>query len=91
MTLETVSLEGNWERTSHYGRADLTSHPLVREAYKIACLIEMCGASEALTRASSAAFALCESLSDYVSHNVEIESLVEQFNDGHTPPEDEDE
>jgi hypothetical protein len=83
-----TTLEGAWERTTNYGRADLTLHPLVREAYKVACLIEMCGVSEQLTRASSAAFALCESLSDDARHNNELESLVEQFNDGHTPPEE---
>src|SRR5712671_6054983 len=54
-------MEEPWLITSNYGRADLTLHPLVREAYKVACLIEMCGASEALTRASCAAFALTES------------------------------
>jgi len=59
-------MEEPWLITSNYGRADLTLHPLVREAYKVACLIEMCGASEALTRASCAAFALTESLSDFV-------------------------
>jgi|SRR5579859_6149367 len=63
---EQPTLEGAWERTTSYGRADLTLHPLVREAYKVACLIEMCGGSEALTRASSAAFALTEKLSDFL-------------------------
>lgn len=88
-----------WEATTRYGRADLTLDPLVREAFKIACLIERCGASEDLTRASSAAFALCESISDKLyslaAHGIaqdakltELEELVEQFNDGHTPPED---
>lgn len=55
-----------WEVTTRYGRADLTLHPLVREAYKVACLIERCGASPELTTASCTAFALCESLSDYM-------------------------
>lgn len=54
-----------WETTTNYGRADLRLDPLVREAYKVGCLIERCGASEDLTRASVAAFALCESLSEH--------------------------
>lgn len=77
-----------WERCTRYGRADLTLHPLVRDAYKVACLIERCGASEALTRASCAAFELCEALSDYARHSNELEELVEQFQDGHTPSEE---
>lgn len=77
-----------WEVTTNYGRADLTLHPLVREAYKVACLIERCGASPELTAASCAAFALCESLSDLARHFNELEALVEQFNDGHTPPDE---
>ena len=76
-----------WHVTANYGRADLTLHPLVREAYKVACLIERCGASEDLTRASSAAFALCESLSDFMIAYKEVEELVSQFDDGHTQPE----
>lgn len=54
-----------WETVVTYGRADLRLHILVREAYKVACLIEDCGGSEALTTASSAAFALSELLSDH--------------------------
>jgi hypothetical protein len=54
-----------WETTTSYGRADLTLHPLIREAYKVACLIENCGASPELTTASCAAFDLCEKLADY--------------------------
>ncbi len=81
-------MEEPWVITSNYGRADLTVHPLVREAFKVACLIERCGASVELTAASTAAFALCESLSDYARHTRELEELIEQFNDGHTPPED---
>jgi len=53
-----------WETTTQYGRADLTLHPIMRDAYKVAVLIERCGASEDLTRASSAAFELCERLFD---------------------------
>jgi hypothetical protein len=53
-----------WERVTRYGRADLTAHPLIREAYKVACLIERCGASVELTQASSAAFDLCEKFAD---------------------------
>lgn len=77
-----------WERCTRYGRADLTLHPLVRDAYKVACLIERCGGSPELTAASCAAFALCEALSDYARHTCELEELVEQFNDGHTSPEE---
>jgi hypothetical protein len=75
-----------WETTTRYGRADLRLHPLVREAYKVACLIEDCGGSPELTLASSTAFALCESLSDHMRYFNELQHLVEQFNDGHTPP-----
>lgn len=56
-----------WETTARYGRADLTRHPLIREAYKVACLIERCGASPELTAASSAAFDLCETLSEQMN------------------------
>lgn len=55
-----------WETTTNYGRADLTLDPVVRECYRVACLIERCGASEDLTRASSAAFDLCEKVSDLI-------------------------
>jgi hypothetical protein len=41
---------------TNYAGVDLTRHPVLKEAYRIACLIEACGASEALTRASGAAF-----------------------------------
>lgn len=54
-----------WETTATSGRADLRLHPLIREAYKVACLIEDCGGSPELTAASGAAFSLCEQLSDY--------------------------
>ena len=77
-----------WETTTQYGRADLTLHPLVREAYKVACLVEDCGGSPELTLASSTAFALCESLSDHMKQFNELQEFVDQFNDGHTPPED---
>lgn len=56
-----------WLNTIRYGRADLTIHPLVRDAYKVACLIEDCGASVELTRASCAAFQLTEELSEYLA------------------------
>jgi hypothetical protein len=77
-----------WETVATYGRADLRLHPLVREAYKVACLIEDCGGSPELTLASSTAFALCESLSDHMRNFNELQSLVEQFDDGHTAPEE---
>lgn len=54
-----------WETTTTSGRADLRLHPLVREAYKVACLIEDCGGSPELTLASSTAFRLAELISDY--------------------------
>lgn len=54
-----------WETTATSGRADLRLHPLIREAYKVACLIEDCGGSPDLTTASSAAFRLSELLSDH--------------------------
>jgi hypothetical protein len=65
-----------WETATRYGRADLTLHPLVREAYKVACLIERCGASPDLTAASSAAFDLCEKL------GMELETSRALFNKG---------
>ena len=52
-----------WETTATYGPADLRLHPLIREAYKVACLIERCGASPELTTASCAAFDLTIKLS----------------------------
>lgn len=58
-----------WETNTRYGRADLTLNPLVREAYKVACLIEDCGGSPELTLASSTAFALCEQLSDHFAQH----------------------
>jgi hypothetical protein len=39
-----------------YAGVALDRHPCLAEAYRIACLIEACGASEALTKASCAAF-----------------------------------
>lgn len=42
--------------TTNYGGVDLTRHPALKEAYRIACLIEACGASPELTAASIAAF-----------------------------------
>lgn len=53
-----------WETVERYGRCDMTLSPVLRECYKVACLIERCGASEDLTRASSAAFDLCEKVFD---------------------------
>lgn len=54
-----------WETVTQAGRADLRLHPLIREAYKVACLIEDCGGSPELTAASSAAFSLADQLSDH--------------------------
>ena len=54
-----------WDACTQYGRADLMLHPLIREAYKVACLIEACGASPELTAASCAAFDLCEKVADF--------------------------
>lgn len=61
-----------WETTTQSGRADLRLHPLVREAYKVACLIEDCGGSPDLTTASSAAFRLTELLSDMFRAGTQI-------------------
>ena len=61
----TNDIQAPWDRCTRYGRADLTLHPLIREAYKVGCLIEKCGASPEMTTASSAAFELCEKLSDF--------------------------
>lgn len=55
-----------WETTTQYGPVDLTLHPVLRECYRVACLIERCGASEDLTRASSAAFDLCGKVQDVI-------------------------
>ena len=41
---------------TNYAGVDLTRHPALKEAYRIACLIEACGASPELTTASCAAF-----------------------------------
>lgn len=59
MTEEQIMAETTinpWDACTQYGRADLMLHPLIREAYKVACLIEACGASPELTAASCAAF-----------------------------------
>src|SRR6266436_443024 len=62
--LETTIMSEPWETTARYGRADLSFDATVRDAYKVACLIERCGASEQLTAASSAAFNLCIAIFD---------------------------
>jgi hypothetical protein len=62
-----------WETTATSGRADLRLHPLIREAYKVACLIEDCGGSPELTAASGAAFSLCEQLSDYFRQQAHVD------------------
>jgi hypothetical protein len=41
---------------TNYAGVDLTRHPVLKEAYRIAGLIEACGASPELTTASCAAF-----------------------------------
>lgn len=70
-----------WETTTQSGRADLRLHQLVRDAYKVACLIEDCGGSPDLTTASSAAFRLSEDLSDYIRAQMcEHEKLVTSNN-----------
>lgn len=77
-----------WLHTIRYGRADLTIHALVRDAYKVACLIEDCGASIELTRASCAPFQLTEDLSDYiasqplkVSYHLDLQELKKSLNE----------
>lgn len=73
-----------WETTTQYGRAHLDLDPLVREAYKVACLIERCGASEDLTRASIAAFNLCEMafdrLMELAESGISQEHEIERLN-----------
>jgi hypothetical protein len=65
-----------WETTTRSGRADLRLHPLIREAYKVACLIEDCGCSPALTTASSAAFSLADQLTEFFrEHPEEVDPL----------------
>lgn len=49
----------SWDTVTAYGNVDMTLHPVLRRAYRVACLIERCGASPELTAASSAAFDLC--------------------------------
>ena len=44
--------------------ANLQTHPLVRAAYDVYQLIEACGASEALTRAVSAASAMLDPIEE---------------------------
>ena len=56
---ENQSTQEPWESITRYGNVDLTLHPILRECFRVACLIERCGASEPLTLASSAAFDLC--------------------------------
>lgn len=52
-----------WETVTAVGNVpNMTLHPVLRRAYRVACLIERCGASESLTAASSAAFALVEEI-----------------------------
>lgn len=49
----------SWDTVTAYGNVDMTLHPVLRRVYRVACLIERCGASPELTAASSAAFDLC--------------------------------
>lgn len=60
-----------WETTTQYGRADLRLHPAIRTAYMVACLIERCGGSPALTTASSAAFRFVTDLYDWLKPALE--------------------
>jgi hypothetical protein len=50
------SQAGHDARGRNYAGVALDRHHCLAEAYRIACLIEACGASEALTKASCAAF-----------------------------------
>jgi hypothetical protein len=53
--------------TTNYAGVDLTRHPCLKEAFRIACLIEECGASEKLTKASSAAFDFIKMLDEMLA------------------------
>lgn len=65
--------------TTNYGGVDLTRHPALKEAYRIACLIEACGASPELTDASSAAFDFIRTLDAALKPPEDIAQL---FNKG---------
>lgn len=64
---------------TNYAGIDLTRHAVLKEAFRIACLIEACGASPELTIASCAAFdfirtldaALCSSPADDAKQTLE--------------------
>lgn len=65
----------------NYAGVDLTQHPALKEAYRIACLIEACGASPELTRASSAAFDFIRTL-DTALKEAPTEEIRQLFNKG---------
>ncbi len=60
--------------TTNYGGVNLTRHPALKEAFRIACLIEACGASPELTTASSAAFDFIRTLDTAIPAWLPIET-----------------
>ena len=56
--------EEPWDRITNYGDVNMTVHSVLRRVYRVACLIERCGASPELTHASSAAFDLVKEVYD---------------------------
>lgn len=64
---------------TNYGGVDLTRHPVLKEAFRIACLIEACGASPELTKASCAAFDFIRTL-DVALTGMPTEDIRRLFN-----------
>jgi hypothetical protein len=62
-----------------YMMANLNTHPLVRAAYDVCQLIESCGASEALTRAVSAASALLDPIEELAKERDRLKAENEQL------------
>src|SRR5688500_14880348 len=56
MSEQGTTKDLSMSKATNYGGVDLTRHPALQEAFRIACLIEACGASPELTKASCAAF-----------------------------------
>jgi len=48
---------------------DITKHPLLDKAYRLCLQIEMCGASEALTKASEMASELMSSIDHHLDNH----------------------
>jgi hypothetical protein len=67
-----------WETITRSGRSDLTIHPVLRRLFRVACLIEDCGASPELTAASYAAFEAVTEVQDVI---VEITAMHKKTSD----------